>query len=116
MSELRRLRILLGLAAAAGERKPLDFRTSTKPIGARVEIRLHGGRVLRAAVDIPRGFAGSGAPLREPMRQKFILAARPVIGPARTSEAMAGFEHLAMLPAAGVARLVDAACAAHTGT
>ena len=112
--ELRTPRIVLGLAAAAGERKPLDLRTSTKPIGARVEILLHGGRVLRAAVDIPRAFAGSAAPLRELMRQKFVLAAGPVIGAARTAEAMTGFENLAVLPAAGVARLVDNACA-HTG-
>jgi hypothetical protein len=90
----------------------MDFRASTKPMGARVEIKLYGGRVLRSAVDIPRAFAGSSAPVRDLMRDKFINAARPVIGPARAAEAVAGFEHLEMLPAAGVARLVDVACTA----
>src|SRR5207253_2034955 len=108
-------RLMSGLAAAAGQRDGPDFRAAEKPIGARVEIRLQGGRVLRSSVDIPRAFAGSSAPVRDLMCEKFINAARPVIGFARAAEAMAGFEHLEMLPVAGVARLVDAACAAQTG-
>ena len=47
------LRLVAGLAHAAGERAPLDLRRSTKPMGARVEIYLTDGRVVSHAVAIP---------------------------------------------------------------
>ena len=63
-------RLVIDLTVAAGDRTPFDVRNSTKPMGARVEIRLRGGRVLQRTVTIPRGFAGSRDDVRELMRAK----------------------------------------------
>ncbi|HYL05308.1 MAG TPA: MmgE/PrpD family protein [Thermoanaerobaculia bacterium] len=120
------LRLVAGLAAAAGERRPLDLPHSTKPLGARVAIRLVDGRVLRSSVAIARGFAGAegggadgagaaGADrrgVRRLMREKLTAAAGAVIGPARADEVAGLIEGLERLPAAGVERLLELACSA----
>jgi MmgE/PrpD C-terminal domain len=117
---LQTLRLVAGLAAAAGESRPLDLRSSTKPLGARVEMRLSDGRLLSSAVSIPRGFAGAhsagadGRGVRQLMREKFTAAAAGVIGPARAGEAAGLIEDLERLPAAAVERLLDVACRGST--
>ncbi len=110
------LHLVAGLTAAAGDRRPLDLRTSTKPMGARVEIRLSDGRVLSRSVSIPRGFAGArtsengGQNVRELMREKFAASAGSVIGAERAAEAARLIEDLESLSPAGVERLFDLAC------
>ncbi|HEX8503066.1 MAG TPA: MmgE/PrpD family protein [Pyrinomonadaceae bacterium] len=113
-------RLVAGLAAAAGDTRPLDFTRSTKPMGARVRIRLRDGRVLERAVSIPRGFAGAptapdGRGVRELMREKFVSAATPALGPERAARAAAMIEDLEALSPADVARLFDLACVAPAG-
>jgi hypothetical protein len=120
LGRLRRfdtLRLVAGLAAAAGDKSPLDFTRSTKPMGARVEIRLHDGRVLGRSVSIPRGFAGAtagadGGGVRELMREKFVAAASAALGPERAARAAALIEDLERLSPADVARFFDLACVA----
>lgn len=113
---LQTLRMVAGLAAAAGENKPMDFRSSTKPLGARVEIRLTDGRLLRRSVSIPAGFAGAepaeagGRSVRELMREKFITVAGDVIGTDRAAQTAGMIEDLESLSPAGVARLLGLAC------
>ena len=108
---LQTLRLVAGLAAAAGESRPLDLPRSTKPLGARVEIQLVNGRRLSAAVSIPRGFAGADeGGVRELMREKFIASAAAVIGTARAAEAARLIEGLERLPAPAVERLLDISC------
>ncbi|HEY0320666.1 MAG TPA: MmgE/PrpD family protein [Pyrinomonadaceae bacterium] len=118
---LRRIatfRMIAGLAAAAGESRPLDFGNSTKPLGARVEIRLSDGRRLSRSVSIPRGFAGAlpseagGRSVRELMREKFVCAASGALGAQRAEEAADLIENLESLSPVGFARLVDLACIA----
>lgn len=112
------LRLVAGLTAVAGDSKPLDFRTSTKPMGARVEIRLSDGRVLRRSVSIPRGFAGAKPrdadqqSTRELMRAKFAGAVGNVIGVERAAKSGDMIEKLEELSPAAVARLLDLACQA----
>jgi len=69
------IRLVSGLARVAGETAPLDFTRSTKPLGARVEIRMSDGRVIERTVMIPRGFAGHPESSRDLMRLKFVRAA-----------------------------------------
>ena len=106
------LRLVTGLAAAAGERGELDLRRATKSLGARVEIRLADGRVLSREVSIPRGFAGARGDDdgRRLMREKLVSAAGPVIGPERAAEAARVAEDLERLKPAAVARWLDLAC------
>jgi 2-methylcitrate dehydratase PrpD len=111
------LRLVAGLAAAAGDRSPLDFTRSTKPMGARVEIRLRDGRALGRSVSVPRGFRGAGADadgrgVRELMREKFVAAASEAVGPERAARAARLVEDLEGLSGADVARLFDLACVA----
>jgi hypothetical protein len=112
------LRLITGLAAAAGDKRPLDLRSSTKPLGARVEIRLSDGRVLRRSVSIPRGFAGAspaeagGRSVRDLMREKFVASAGVVIGAESAAEAADLIEEMEGLSPAGIARLLDHACVA----
>jgi 2-methylcitrate dehydratase PrpD len=68
------LRLIFSLARNAGETAPLDFTRSTKPLGARVEIRMKDGRALAHEVAIPRGFAGNRYDVRELLREKFVSA------------------------------------------
>jgi hypothetical protein len=109
-------RLMAGLAAAAADGRPFDFTRSTKPMGARVEIRLLDGRVLSRSVSIPQGFAGSapseaaGRGIRDLMRDKFVTAAGGVVGQERAAEAAGLIEDLESLPPAGVANLFDLAC------
>jgi hypothetical protein len=121
LGRLRRpatLRLIASLTAAAGDRRPLDLTKSTKPMGARVEIRLVDGRTLSRTVSIPRGFAGApaaeagGRSVRDLMREKFLTAAGVVIGPEQAAGAAGLIEDLESLPAAGVARLLDLSCRA----
>jgi 2-methylcitrate dehydratase PrpD len=115
---LTTFRLAAGLTAAAGDSRPLDLENSTKPLGARVEIRLRDGRVLSRSVSIPRGFAGApaseagGQSVRDLMRQKFISAAAVVVGAERAAEAATCIEDLESLSPAGVARLINLACLA----
>jgi 2-methylcitrate dehydratase PrpD len=104
------LRLMVGLAAAAGNRRRLDLVSSTKPMGARVEMRLTDGRVLSSAVSIPHGFAGAQSAVRELMREKLISAAAGVIGPARAIEVADLLDNLERLPATEVERLLHLAC------
>ncbi len=110
------LRLIAGLASAAGDERPLDLQSSSKPMGARVEIRLTNGRVLSRSVSIPRGFAGArtsennGKTVRELMREKFNSSAARVIGAARAAEVCDLIEQLETLSPSGVERLFDLAC------
>ena len=108
------LRIMTGLAAAAGDKRPLDLQKSTKPMGARVEMRLKGGRVLRQTVEIPRGFAGAQLPEGESVRQlmidKFRTAASPVIGVERAVKTAVQIENLERLNPIEMTRLFELAC------
>jgi 2-methylcitrate dehydratase PrpD len=112
------IRLVAGLCAAAGEKRPLDLTRSTKPMGARVEIRLSNGRTLVRFVSIPRGFAGApsseagGRSVRELMREKFVAAAGVIIGAGRAKETASLIEDLENLSPAGVARVLDLACCA----
>jgi 2-methylcitrate dehydratase PrpD len=120
LGRLRRfdtLRLVAGLAAAAGDRSALDFKRSTKPMGARVEIRLRDGRVLGRSVSIPRGFKGAAAEadgrgVRELMREKFVAAASAAVGPERAARAAGMIEDLGALSAADVSRLFGLMCVA----
>jgi 2-methylcitrate dehydratase PrpD len=113
---LHTLRLVAGLAAAAGERRPLDLPNATKPLGARVEMRLVDGRRLSAAVAVPRGFAGAeaaagdGRGVRELMRDKLTSAAAPALGPQRAAQVADLLADLERLPPAAVQRLLDLAC------
>lgn len=107
---LQTLRLIEVLTAAAGERGPMAFRSSTKPMGARVEIHLANGRRLRRTVSIPRGFAGAdGQNVRPLMRDKFTTAAGAVIGAERATEAAGMIENIERLSPAGMARLLSVA-------
>jgi 2-methylcitrate dehydratase PrpD len=119
LGRLRRFdtfRLVAGLAAAAGDKSPLDFTRSTKPMGARVEIRLRDGRVLSRSVSIPRGFAGApragGRGVRELMRAKFVTAASKALGAEGAGRAAGLIEDLEGLSAADVTRLFDLSCVA----
>jgi 2-methylcitrate dehydratase PrpD len=119
LGRLRRLdtfRLVAGLAAAAGDKSPLDFTRSTKPMGARVRVRLRDGRVLSRSVSIPRGFAGApeadGRGVRELMREKFVAAASTALGPERAARVAGLIEDLEALSAADVSRLFELACVA----
>src|SRR4029078_13219767 len=92
-------RLIVAVTAGAGETAPLDFRSSAKPIGARVEIRLADGRLLSRSVSIPRGFAGAETrdPTEQPrelMKRKFVEAATPVLGVERAAEGCRMIEKL----------------------
>jgi hypothetical protein len=110
------LRLVAGLARVAGDDRPLDFQSSTKPLGARVEIHLKDGRTLHRSVTIPRGFAGAtlsetnGRSVRVLMREKFLAAAGHVVGNERAAQAADLIEGLESLSCAEVARLLDVAC------
>lgn len=110
------LRLILELAASAGEKRPLDLRGAKKPMGARVEIRCFDGRVLTRTVSIPRGFAGAsvsengGKTVRQLMREKFDRCAREVIGEKRAAEVGDLIEQLETLSPSSVERLFDLAC------
>lgn len=108
------LQLMAGLARAAGDTRPLDFTRSTKPMGARVEIRLKDGRLLSRSVSVPRGFAGAPVSaaegVRSLMREKFVGAASAAIGPERAARAAALIEEMETLSPANVAQLVELAC------
>lgn len=106
------LRLVAGLTRAAGERTPLDFARATKPIGARVVIRLRSGRAVDRTVDIPRGFAGAHDDGRSLMRAKFLDAAATAVGAEQAATAAGLVENLADLKPAGVEMLLDLLCAA----
>lgn len=109
-------RLIAGLAAAAGDRSPLNFETSTKPLGARVEIHLTGGRTLRQTVSIPHGFAGASPSeagarsVRDLVRDKFLTAAQGVIGTERAETAAHLIEVIEKLTPDSVAHLLKLAC------
>jgi 2-methylcitrate dehydratase PrpD len=113
---LETLRLIAGLAAAAGERGPMEFERATKPLGARVVIRLRDGRTLEREVSIPRGFAGSIDDVRALMIHKFLAAAAPILGSARAAAAAVALEHFESLAASDVAQLAGIlAQATHAG-
>jgi len=101
------LRLIAGLTAAAGDRAPMEFERATKPMGARVAMRLRDGRTLEREVSIPRGFAGGIDDIRTLMIHKFLAAAAPELGSARAATAAVALEHYESLSPDGVARLVD---------
>jgi 2-methylcitrate dehydratase PrpD len=96
------LRLVAGLARAAGERGPLDLRHSTKPMGARVEMRLTDGRVVSRAVSMPRGFAGGGDDIRALMRGKLAAA----VGNYEATQLLALLERLPFLSRPEVAQFL----------
>lgn len=104
------LHLVRRIAALAGETGAIDVQRSTKPLGARVEIRLNDGRLLARSVSIPRGFAGHPEGRRSLMREKFIRCATAVAGEHAAVEAAANIEELESLSAAGVAHLLDLLC------
>jgi 2-methylcitrate dehydratase PrpD len=97
------LRLVVGLARAAGETGPLDFTKSTKPMGARVRMQLRDGRALERFVAIPRGFAGHGEPVRPLMRRKFVEAASETMAVESACDLAARLEELESLTSEGVA-------------
>jgi len=105
------LRLVAGLAAAAGESAPLDFGRSTKPLGARVEMRLSGGRRLSRTVAIPRGFAGGGSQteVRRWMQRKLVDAASGRLGPERAARVADRFADLERLSPTAVVELLELA-------
>lgn len=105
------LRLVRKLAASAGETGAMDFQRATKPLGARVEIQLHDGRLLTRSVSIPRGFAGHSENTRVLMREKFVHCAAPVIGERVAMEAATKIENLESLSVVGMADLLDKLCA-----
>lgn len=110
------LRLLAGLAGAAGERGPIDLARATKPLAARVEIRLNDGRRLGRSVSIPRGFAGAGespAEVRRLMREKLESVATSVIGHAAATELASRLERLEELSPAQVEQCLRLACRDH---
>lgn len=110
------LRLVAASIAAAGDRRPLDFQRSTKPLGARLEIRLRDGRRFQKSVSIPRGFAGAplaeanGQNVRDLMREKFLAAAGNVIGSGPATEVARMIEGLETLPPGCLPRLLQLAC------
>lgn len=107
------MKLVRTLASIAGDESELDFRHSTKPLGARVEIRLRDGRVLSRAVSIPRGFAGSDPKTtRELMRAKFMRHVSSSIGAMRARDASLGIERMERLSAHEVRSLLETACVA----
>jgi 2-methylcitrate dehydratase PrpD len=102
---LETLRLIAELTAAAGERGAMEFERATKPLGARVAIRLRDGRTLEREVTIPRGFAGGIDDVRSLMIHKFLAAAAPIIGSARAATAAVALEHFESLAADAIARL-----------
>ncbi|HEV7767514.1 MAG TPA: MmgE/PrpD family protein [Thermoanaerobaculia bacterium] len=100
------LRLVRALAASAGETGAMEFQLSTKPLGARVAIRVRDGRLLTRAVSIPRGFAGNPENARALMREKFLRCAGAVIGEGRAEEVVVKVETLEWLTAGGVADLL----------
>lgn len=109
---LQALRLVAGLAGAAGERGPLDFEHATKPLAATVEIRLSDGSTVRHSVSIPRGFAGADGPgdVRRLMSDKLTAAAGTAIGPERAAAVADLFEHLEHLSPSDVDRCLALAC------
>ena len=104
------IRLVVGMTAAAGQNKNLNLTTSTKPIGARVEVLLSDGRRLSRLASVPRGFAGSGENTRALMRTKFIASAASVIGHQRAVEVERLIEDLQMLSSVELACLFDLLC------
>jgi hypothetical protein len=110
------LRLVAGLAKAAGDHRPFDFQKCTKPLGATVEMRLKDGRILRQSVSIPQGFMGGrpseaeGKTTRELMREKFVAAAGEVLGVQRAVDTASLIEELETLSPADFRRLLDLAC------
>lgn len=110
------LRLAIGLAKAAGDCGPLSFHASTKPLGARVTIRMKDGRILKQAVSIPRGFCNAlrsnadESNLRHLMKKKFMSAAGAVIGHERATKMMMLVENLESLPPSGIEEIMDLAC------
>jgi len=88
------LRLIYGLARAAGDTRPLDFTHSTKPLGARVRITLRNGRTFEHFVQIPRGFAGHPESSRDLMRTKFVVAASEVTSVERACDLAALVESM----------------------
>jgi 2-methylcitrate dehydratase PrpD len=110
-----KLRLALRLAGAAGQTGAMDFAHSTKPLGARVEIRLRDGRVLTRTVAIPRAFAGSGDDVRSLMRDKFVRSAAPMLGVVRAREVCTRIENLETLTRAGVREWLGALASSPAG-
>ena len=109
------VRLMVAMAASAGNREPLDFSHITKPLGTRVTIRRRDGQELSEAVTIPIGFAGSGdwREVRELMRKKHLDAAGTVgIDAGRAAEAVDLIAELDNLRHVDVRRLVELSCTA----
>lgn len=107
------LRLLTRLAGAAGERGPIELDRATKPLGARVEIRLTSGRRLCRTVSIPRGFAGAGessTEVRRLMREKLESAATGAIGRTSAQELADRLERLEELSPAEVDQSLRGGC------
>ena len=105
---LATLRLASGLARASGRSDVLDLEKSTKPLGAEVTLITHGGRSLRKAVEIPRGFAGGGsrASVRQMLREKFLGSSLGADAPAALDQ----LEGLEDLSAADLSRLIELNC------
>jgi hypothetical protein len=104
---------MMALAKAAGNRAPMNFKDSIKPLGARVTIRLKDGRVMQKKVAIPKGFRGAAmdeAALRTLVRNKFLSSAEVVIGHAKALQTMAMIEELEALLPSDVPNLIHSAC------
>jgi 2-methylcitrate dehydratase PrpD len=99
------LRLVEALTAAAGVHDPISFQHSTKPMGARVEVQLTNGRLLRRAVSIPRGFAGADVSQSELVREKFLTTAGRTIGTERAAESARMIENMERLSPAKIVQL-----------
>lgn len=115
------VKLIYAMAVAAGDNRPMDFKQSTKALGARVDIQFLDGRKLSHTVAIPRGFAGAAeVGSSEPrghslVREKFLAAAGTVIGFERATEVARLIDGIASLSPTHVARLIDRACIERTG-
>ena len=106
-------RLILALARVAEDRHPIDFKESTKPMGARVTIRLADGRAMQRRIEIPKGFKGNATDaedLHNQLRNKFLSSAEVVIGRRKALQAMDLVESLEGLTPAEVAKLIQFAC------
>jgi len=110
-------KLLAALIAGAGNNLPLTFEHSTKPMGARVEIRTFDGRLLSNTVQIPKGFAGAATTdggVRGLMREKFFACSESSIGRERAKQVVGLIENIETLSATGIADLFELACIAGT--
>ncbi len=116
ISTLEKLAVTAAVARAP--QKPIsdDFAALRKPLGARVSVRLEGGRIEEEEVALPVGFAGSldAAGRRALTRAKYLACCAASNGPVRAARAADRIDRLDQLDAAGFQELVNLNCLTET--